>query len=770
MTAVPENMKNMVYEVNASRIDNASLLLYETLFHNANGYLGVRSNFEEGYPGGFDTIRGTYLNGFYDFNEVRQPENFFGFTNEKQSMPNVADTQGIRLFIGDEVFNPFTGGVLVCTRRLDMAEGHTERFIHWRSPAGKEVDIRIRRLASFVRPNLFLMEYSVKALNFDTNICFVSTHIGEVENYCDPADPRLSQEHFRPLIPESFRIKGTASIVTSRTSRSGLLVTSAVDHTMEISGAEGPAGKTAGEGHGAWFEIETDLHRGASCVLRKYAVFTDSRRCGSDCAAAAERELQAAMDEGPAAIYAAQRDFLGEFWESAEAGIDGDEELETAVRYNLYQLLQSAGRDRFGNVAAKGLSGEGYEGHFFWDTEMYIEPFFALTNPRIARSLISFRYGIIEEARKNARVLGHRKGVLFPWRTIMGRECSGYYPAGTAQYHINADIAWSVVSYYLATGDLDFIAREGAEILFETARLWMDLGHYCEGGFRINEVTGPDEYTCLVNNNYYTNAAARSNLYWAVRFYELLAETGNLDAADRAGISAEEIAGFREAAERMYLPYDEKLGINPQDDSFLYKKKWDLTATPKEDFPLLLHYHPLHLNRFQVCKQADTVLAHFVFEDTQPLETIRRSFLYYEEITTHDSSLSTCIYSIVASKLGFREKALRYFGDSACLDLHNLHGNTKDGIHTANMGGVWMAVVYGFAGLRLKERGLCFAPSLPGPWKGYHFRIRYRGALIRVEITGGEAVFTLLEGDPQRLFVYGDEYECGDPLRVTLRP
>jgi alpha,alpha-trehalose phosphorylase len=764
-------MKNMVYEVDASRIDNPSLLLYETLFHNANGYLGVRSNFEEGYPAGFDTIRGTYLNGFYDFNEVRQPENFFGFTNEKQTMLNVADTQGIRLFLGDEAFNPFTGGVLACTRRLDMAEGYTERFVRWRSPGEKEVEIRIRRLASFARPNLFFTEYSVKALNFDGKIRFVSTHTGEVENYHDPADPRLSQERFRPLRQESFRIRGTASTITGRTSRSGLLVTSAVDHTVEISGGgAAPSGETTGDGREARFEAEGELRRGASCVLRKYAVFTDSRRFGGDCAGAAERELQGAMAEGPAAIYAAQRDFLAEFWENAEAGIDGDEELETALRYNLYQLLQSVGRDRFGNIAAKGLSGEGYEGHFFWDTEMYIEPFFALTNPRIARSLISFRYGIMEEARKNARLLGHRKGVLFPWRTIMGRECSGYYPAGTAQYHINADIAWSVVSYYLATGDLDFIGREGAEILFETARLWMDLGHYCGGVFRINEVTGPDEYTCLVNNNYYTNAAARSNLFWAVRFYELLAEAGNHDAAARTGISAEEIAGFREAAERMYLPYDETLGINPQDDSFLYKKKWDLAATPKENFPLLLHYHPLHLNRFQVCKQADTVLAHFVFEDTQPLETIRKSFLYYEEITTHDSSLSTCIYSIVASKLGFREKAFRYFGDSAYLDLRNLHGNTRDGIHTANMGGVWMALVYGFAGLRLKERGLFFAPSLPEPWKGYRFRVRYRDALIHVAITDGEAVFTLLAGDPRRIFVYGDEYECGAPVRVPLRP
>ncbi|MDR2094043.1 MAG: family 65 glycosyl hydrolase [Treponema sp.] len=755
---------DLIYELDDLKTDGQSLLVNETLFHNANGYIGIRSNFEEGYPEGIDTIRGAYINAFYDFREIKQAEAFYGFALEKQTMLNVHDTQGITLYLDGEAFSIFTGTLVAAKRTLNMAAGYTERYVHWISPQGKEAEIRIRRLASFVRLPLFLIDYSVTALNFEGPISFVSSHRGDVENYFNPADPRLSQEHFRSLIPKDVVIEGSASFVSSVTSKSALSVCTAVDHIL----AEEDTGSitTETEGHGTVSHIEGRIKKQGTLTLYKYCIFTDSLRYPLP--GAAELELRRAMAEKPAVLYRAQEEYLGRFWEGARIEIEGDKELEKAVAYNLFELIQSAGKDPYSNIAAKGLSGEGYEGHYFWDTEIYMEPFFTLTNPDIAKNLISYRYGILDEARKNARLLGHAGGALFPWRTIMGRECSGYFPAGTAQYHINGDIAWSVVSYYLASGDLPFIAEKGAEIVFECARLWLDVGNYYRGKFRINEVTGPDEYTCLVNNNYYTNASAQYNLRWAVRFWEILKEAGTLeDVRRKISLSPDEIDAFSRAAEDMYLPYDEELGINPQDDSFLSKKKWDLSHTPREEFPLLLHHHPLHLNRYQVCKQADTVLAHFIFEDAQSLETIRNSFLYYENISTHDSSLSTCIYSIVASKLGFREKASRYFGDSANLDLQNLHGNTKDGIHTANMGGVWMAIVYGFAGLRIKEGGIGFTPAIPESWKSCRFKIRYRDSQILAEITGKGAVFTLVSGTPKIINVYGKEYELSDSLTVS---
>jgi alpha,alpha-trehalose phosphorylase len=772
---------NMRYEIRDSGPglpdkpwDPAKLMLYETLFHNANGYIGVRSCYEEGYPEGVDTIRGSYINGFYDFAEMTQAEKLYGLTEEKQVMLNVADIQGVKLLLETEEFSMWNGTVLESRRSLDMAAGYTERYVKWRSPLGREAEITIRRLASFSRPSLFVIAYSVTALNFEGNIRFCSTHCGDVQNYSNPADPRVAAETRRRLIPVLTEIDGNASFITAETVKSKLRACTAVDHVLLKGGMADDMiqrtsrMETSFAGNTACCVIDAALGRGETLTLCKYSVFTDSIRHG-DCTASARETLRRLSQTDLRSLFAEQERCLHDYWERSSLEIDGDDDLAQAVAYNLYQLAQSTGRDEHGNIAAKGLSGEGYEGHFFWDTEMYIEPFFVLTNPDIARNLISYRYATLGEAKKNAALLGHRKGALFPWRTIMGRECSGFFPAGAAQYHINGDIAWSVVFYYLASGDVDFIIEKGAELVFECARLWLDTGNFHRGQFHINNVTGPDEYTCIVNNNYYTNVSAQYNLRWAVKFYELLREKGALEKLTaKIGITENEVKKFAEAAEKMYLAYDEDAGINPQDDSFLSKKRWDFTRTPQECYPLLLHYHPLHLYRHQVCKQADTVLAHFVFEDAQPAEIIKRSFLYYEGVTTHDSSLSRCIFSIVASRLGFYEKAYHYFGDSAKLDLFNAHGNTKDGIHTANMGGTYMAIVYGFAGLKVKETGLYFSPCLPKAWKACRFRVTYRGSCIEAAVSASATCFTLLSGSAQTLHIYNKTYELSDSITVPV--
>lgn len=753
---------NFVYEVNDLRLDNDTLMLHETVFHNANGYIGVRSNFEEGYPEGYDSIRGSYINGFYDIAEMKQAEKLCGFVEEKQTMLNVADTQSIQLQIEDEIFSMFDGRVLSSRRYLDMSKGYTVRQVLWRSPKGKTVEIRIKRMTSFEQLSLFTIEYSVRAVDFSGHLSVKSSHIGDVRNYCNPDDPRVAGESFEHLVPIEAYAENEASYLLTGTSRSDLSVCTAVYHTLSKEALT----RLEISGHRALYTFETEVYAGETVTLTKYTVFTDSIR-NADVRSAAKEELEKALSRPLSELYEKQEEFLRNFWMQSALEIDGDDALGLAVKYNLYQLIQSVGKDEHCNIAAKGLSGEGYEGHYFWDTEMYIQPFFTLTNPDVAKNLIAYRYSTLEAARENARILGHKKGVLYPWRTIMGKECSGYYPSGTAQYHINGDIAYSVVAYYLATKDLDFIAKKGAEIVFETARLWLDAGNFDKGRFVIHAVTGPDEYTCMVNNNYYTNVSAQYNLHWARKFYELLDAAGKIGGLkDKLGLTEEEMSEFQKAEECMLLLYDEELGINPQDDSFLAKPVWDIENTPKDKFPLLLHYHPLTLYRHQVCKQADTVLAHFIFEDAQSLETIKRSFEYYEKVTTHDSSLSTCIYSIMASRLGQREKAYSYFGDSAKLDLFNTHNNTKDGIHTANMGGNYMAVVYGFAGLRLKESGICFHPSLPDEWSGYRFKICYEGSRIQVDVSRTGTVFRLLSGEAKAIIVYGKTYHLSGELHI----
>ena len=754
--------RHAIYELNDIRLDNDSLLLHESLFHNANGYIGIRSAFEEGYPEGYATIRGQYINGFYDFKQAKQAEHLYGLVQEKQTMLNVADTQSVTLHFDDEAFSMFTGKVMKCRRWVDMDKGVTGRYVMWRSPKGKVIDITVIRMASFHQLSLFTIEYQIKSKNFSGDVMIESYHNGNVINYFNPDDPRIANESHQYLTPISCNIQYGASYITSVTSKSDLYVCSGVKNFL--------SGETERQfiidDNNAQCQMVTALQPGEAVKLVKYSVFADSLRA-EDCKAQAAAEMKKALSVSMQELYQHQEDYLSDYWENCYVEIQGDDELNNAIKYNLFQLIQSVSKDEYGNIAPKGLSGEGYEGQYFWDSEMYIQPLFTVTNPSITKNLIANRYETLQAAKENAKILGHKKGALYPWRTIMGKECSGYFPAGSAQYHINGDIAYAIIAYYLATKDEDFILKKGAEIIFETARLWMDVGNFYNGQFHINDVTGPDEYTCIVNNNYYTNVLAQYHLNWAVKLYYKLRKIPEFRKMQKKiKLSIEEINAFKRAAKDMLILYDETLKINPQDDSFLQKKRWDLETIPKRHYPLLLHYHPLHLYRYQVCKQPDTVLAHFILEDAQSMETIRSSFDYYEKITTHDSSLSACIFSIVAAKLGLEDKAFKYFGNSAMLDLLNLQKNTKDGIHTANMGGNYMAIVYGFGGFRLKEGGISFAPILPKKWAGYRFRVRYQDSRIIIHVGKEKCTFFLEVGEAKKLTVYGKEYLLENSLTV----
>jgi len=757
--------ENKKWEIISDSLEPAQLIVDETLFHVANGYIGIRGNFEEGYPSGYDSIRGTYMNGVYDISEVKHGEKLQGFIDSKQKIINVTDVQGIQLLIEADKFSLFEGELLEYARTLDMKAGVSKRHILWKSPKGHILQIDIQRMASFVKKELFVIEYAVKSINYKGEIILISTQIGEVSNYFNPDDPRVAGEFEKNLFVKGITREEHIDLICSETNASKLSITSAVKHvfstTCQVESTRDRLSLTS--------KIKFSIEAGATEKLIKYCLFTDSIRY-PDPDLAAICMMKEVTRIPLSELYARQRDYLDEFWDKSDVVIEGDGELQQGIHFSLFELLQSVGKDKHSNIAAKGLSGEGYEGHYFWDTEIYMLPFFLLTNQKIAENLLTYRYEKLDDARRNARLMGHKKGALYPWRTISGSECSAYFPSGPAQYHIDADIAYMFVQHYLVTQDLDFVTHKGAEVLFETARLWMDTGHYTAGCFRIDAITGPDEYTCIVNNNYYTNSMAKYNLNWAVKFYYLLKACNRLgDLAQKIQITEEEVEKWHEAYQKMYLPYDKALDINPQDDSFLSKAVWDFENTPKDNYPLLLHYHPLHIYRYQVCKQADTVLAHFLLEDEEKLSTIQNSFDYYEKITTHDSSLSTCIFSIVASKLSNTRKAYEYFMQTTRLDLDNTHHNTKDGIHTANMGGTYMGMVYGFAGLRIKETGIYFNPILPDEWEGYAFKICYQHRVIGIHTDKRETIFTLIEGKAIAIHVNGTEYKLDSDVVVPLR-
>jgi alpha,alpha-trehalose phosphorylase len=742
-----------------TRLDAGQTHLNETLFTLGNGYIGLRGAHEEGNPlPAAASTDGTYLNGFYDTEPIRYPENAYGLARTNQFMLNVPNAKCIVLRLEDELLDLSTGRLLDYERVLDLRQGVLERRLTWESPQGRQVAISSKRLVCLARKHVLGLRYEVKALNFSGRLQLVSGLDGNVSNVEAGDDPRVGSVISGP----SLHYRGTElaaqhAALSQQTAHSGLTLVSAMSNAFACLAADGSPmarGIVSPVRTPAQNKLEqsytVDIERGQAVQLTKFASYLSSRDCAQH-ALLAETDaiLAAARAAGFAQLCEEQQQALDQFWSKAAVDIGGDDALLQGMRFNQFHLLQSAGRDGKTNIAAKGVTGEGYEGHYFWDTEIYIFPFFLYTDPAIARQLLAFRFSCLPAARARAREMSHERGALFPWRTISGEECSAYFPAGTAQYHINADIAYAVKLYLETTGDQAFLCEQGAEMVLESARIWMGIGCFIDGQFRINEVTGPDEYSALVNNNFYTNAMARMHLRLAAGMADTLAQQHPADHAritQAIGLDAGEVAAWRAAADAMVLPYDETLGIHVQDDGFLQRKRWDFANAPADKYPLLLHYHPLVIYRHQVCKQADVVLAMLLLSDQFSHEDKRRDVAYYEAVTTHDSSLSSCIFGIMASETGSHDKAHAYFMENARLDLDNTHGNTAHGVHTASMAGTWLGLVYGFGGLRLQEGKAHFSPALPGHWTHYSFRLQLHGCHLQVAVRPGQTEYSLLSG------------------------
>ncbi len=725
----------------------------ETVFALGNGYMGFRGNFEEGYESSQGTgIDGIYINGFYESEVIKYPEIAYGYAENSQTMLNVTKSRIIKLFADGEEFSMKDSDIDEYRRILSMKEGILKRSLVWSAKSGKKIRIDIQRLVSFKNKHLAVISYEVIPVNFTGVIRLISMLDGNVSNLTAAKDPRTgSGLKGRVLSIDEKHMEDSRGFLTQSTGNSCMHLACAMENYLETTNLYLLKTVTNDDSIEAVYDI--NALQGVKNRLIKYISYVTTRDYEHNSLPRAALAITSkAKVQGFDAIKNEQSHFLAEFWAKADIEIKGDLALQQGIRFNIFHLLQAAGRDGKTNVAAKGLTGEGYEGHYFWDTEMYILPFFTYGNPETARKLLEYRYMTLDKARERARQMSHERGALFPWRTINGEECSAYFPGGTAQYHINADVAFAIKRYMEATDDQEFLLKFGAEMVFETARLWEDLGEYipAKGNkFCINCVTGPDEYTAIVNNNCYTNLMARENLLYACETAELMM-TGYPEVysslADQIGLDSLEITKWKIAAESMYIPYSDDMKIYLQDDSFLDKAPWDFSSTPADRYPLLLHYHPLVIYRHQVCKQADLVLVQFLLGNRFTYDEKKASYDFYEKVTTHDSSLSTAIFSIMASEIGYRTKAYDYFISTSRMDLDDYHGNTKDGIHAANMAGTWMCLVNGFAGMRVYNNNLSFNPYLPENWDEYSFNITYMGRRIRVKVGRDGTEYILLEG------------------------
>lgn len=742
----------------------------ETIFSIGNGFIGMRGTFEEGLGERSELgAEGTFLNGVYEEGIIRYGEIAYGFPEKSQTMINVANGKRIMLYLEDEPFDMQAGSLIEYKRSINMKEGVLRRSLLWQSSGGRKIKLETERMACFNRRNLVVVSYKVTPMNFDGNIRIASEIDGNLKHSLIEKDPRVGSGLEKgAFYTVDAAVENEMAALKQKTKRTGITVACIAKDILETACSYEAGGYATGDRVG--FDYLFEAKRGVEIALTRYVAYdayTGDKEGIPDNLASL---LEAAWKAGYEKIKREQQDFLSDYWDKADIVIKGDMSLQQAIRFNLFHLLQAAGRDGKTNICAKGLTGEGYEGHYFWDTEMYVIPAFLYNQPLISRKLLEYRYNTLDKARARAREMSHSKGALFPWRTINGEECSGYFPASTAQYHINADIAHAIKKYMEATEDCEFLIKYGAEVVFETARLWMDLGFFSsekDGSFCINCVTGPDEYTAIVNNNFYTNLMAKENLKYAYNIAIWLKSNNRAEferLVSKLELGKEEIALWNIASDNIYLPYSEKHGIHLQDDSFLEKKLWDFENVPKEKYPLLLHYHPLVIYRHQVCKQADVVLALFLLGHQFTLEQRRRDYDYYEKVTTHDSSLSACIFSIVANDIGYHGKAYEYFIKTARMDLDDYQGNTHHGVHTANMAGSWMCIVNGFAGMRAHDDELSFQPYIHPYWEEYSFKITYRGRVIKLVIKRDKTIYELVEGAELPITHRGKEYILKDTL------
>jgi len=738
----------------------------ETLFALADGALGVRGGLEESAS----ATQGTFLAGVWERSAIHYHERHHGFARTTDTRVPVADATAIRILVDDVAADPAHGEVLAFERTLDLCAGMLSRSIAFRSKNGATFEVKAQRIVPFAHPGLLCIRWTLRSLDYTGPVTLESAIVGNVAAAAQGDDPRFGTGAGLAMQIADAAADAHEARLAQHTRASAIGVVCV--QRQRVAGAAF-AGAAADAGS-ARQRYSAQLVPGTEITIEKYVAYAWTQPGGSETDAAlyksAQSTLDAAMAQGFDALARAQAAEFAAFWNDAAISIDtvaidsaaGNGDAQ-ALAFNLFHLFQSANRDGHGGIAAKGLTGEGYEGHVFWDSETFVLPVLAFTAPQLMKPSLVFRYRTLERARRHAREMGQARGALYPWRTIAGDECSGHYPSGSAQYHINAAIAFAMRLYLEATDDKAFLVEMGAEVLIETARIWLEIGFFNprrDGAFCICAVTGPDEYTALVDNNYYTNRMAQEHLRFTVAVVrELAAEAPDAHAAlaRKLRLGESEVDTWSRAAEAMYLPYDEKLGIVAQDDTFLDKPRWDIAGTPAEKFPLLMHNHPLNLYRYQVCKQADALLA-FVLTDSAHVDTAikRRSFDYYEAITVHDSTLSPSTFGILAAELGDADKAQEYFHENLRIDLDDLHGNTSHGAHMAAMAGSWLGLAWGFGGLRVREGMLHFDPILPPGWRGYRFGLVWQGRKLKVAVDANGVTYRLAQG-PSLDIVHGGE-------------
>ena len=745
------------WKVVETGLDKERMRLSESLTSTGNGYMGMRGNFEEDYTG--DTHLGTYIGGVWFPDKTRVGWWKNGYPLYFGKVINAVRLNGIHVEVDGETLDLNTAQVEAFYRELDMQNGLFLRRFTVRT-AGGSVQVVAERFVSLAQKELLAVRYSLTP-DYDAHVVMRPYLDANVRNLDSNYD-----ETFWDMLEEEETEDALALLTKTKENPFGtprFAVSAAMScwaDGLEMAGRRLDSGSVE-------TRYEGDVAAGEDVVMEKYALcFTsrdyDEKVLSTLSLKAAARAREVGYDALRDAHTAAWRDR----WAGCDVTIQGDDAAQQGIRFNLFQLLSTySGDDARLNIGPKGFTGEKYGGATYWDTEAYCLPvYMAIAGQDVAKQLLLYRWLQLDGAYHNARQQG-LKGALYPMVTFTGVECHNEWEITFEEIHRNGAIAHAIFNYATYTGDMDYMLREGLDVLCGVARFYTDRVHFSNrhGKYMIHGVTGPNEYENNVNNNWYTNRIAA----WSIGLFVTQARRASQERRRELAITEDELAHMVDVVEKMYYPEDAELGIFVQHDTFLDKELMPVSDIPAGERPINQHWSWDHILRSCFIKQADVLQGLYFLNHLYDVETIRRNFDFYEPMTVHESSLSPCVHSILAAQLGYRQKAVEMYQRTARLDLDNINNDTDDGLHITSMAGSWLAIAHGFAGMRTTD-GLSLSPFLPDAWQGYAFQFHYRGRVIRVSVRPGQALVELLQGKPLKMTLCGQEQTLSDSISHAL--
>jgi maltose phosphorylase len=744
----------------------------ESIFSIGNGRMGQRANFEEEYSG--KTLQGSYVAGVYYPDKTRVGWWKNGYPEYFAKVLNAPSWIGIHINIENQKLDLAKCQVSDFRRVLDMKSGLLSRSFTATLPDGKMVRVMSDRFCSMAHGEIGAIRYSITPVNFSASAAFSLAVDADVSNKDANYDEKFWEEVFKQTT------EGEATVI-AQTKKTGFQVCTSIRYLIHEDGKE-VKGRVNLEERDKYAGniVQVNLHEGKEVTVYKYAaVLSSENHERSKLLADSKLVLNQACKKGFESLFDEHSTIWHHKWSECDITIEGDIAAQQGIRFNIFQLTQTyTGEDERLNIGPKGFTGEKYGGSTYWDTEAYCLPFFLATaEQNVARNLLVYRYKHLQKAIENAAKLGFTNGAaLYPMVTMNGEECHNEWEITFEEIHRNGAIAYAIFDYVNYTGDTDYLSEYGLEVLIAISRFWAQRVNWSEDKqkFVMLGVTGPNEYENNVNNNWYTNYIACWTLKYTIEVIQLV-QRNHLNAFNRLSDKIHfdwntEITRWNRIITTMYYPADEKRGVFLQQDGFLDKQLLKVTELSPEERPINQKWSWDRILRSCFIKQADVLQGLYFFESDFTHDQIKRNFDFYEPMTVHESSLSPCVHVILASKLGYNEKAYELYLRTSRLDLDDYNNDTEDGLHITSMAGTWMSVVKGFGGMRVIDSMLHFKPFIPSNWKSYSFRVEFRGRVLKLKVTGKITEAVLIAGEPIEINLSGkiEKLRLAEPLLAEL--